>query len=41
MAKELLDEYVYTHPGHLWHRDGMSKEALEKIQEFYKDRYNQ
>lgn len=41
MAKELLDEYVYTHPGHIWHRDGMSKEALEKIQEFYKDRYNQ
>ena len=28
-------------PGHQWHRDGMSKEALEKIQKFYQDRYKQ
>jgi len=41
MAKELLDKYVYSQPGHLWHRDGMSKEALEKIRKFYKDRYGQ
>ena len=27
--------------GHLWHRDGMSKDALQKIQKFYKDRYEQ
>jgi len=39
MAKELLDKYVYSQPGHVWHRDGMSKEALKKIQKFYKDRY--
>jgi hypothetical protein len=41
LAQKLLDEYVYPHPGHLWYRDGMSKEALEKIQEFYMDRYDQ
>ena len=41
VAKELLDQYVYTQEGHLWHRDGMSKEALEKIRAFYKERYKQ
>ncbi|MFH0813897.1 MAG: hypothetical protein V2A69_13840 [Pseudomonadota bacterium] len=41
MAKELLQKYVYSQPGHLWHRDGMSQEALEKIQKFYQDRYAQ
>ncbi len=41
MAKELLDKYVYSNPGHLWYRDGMSKGALKKIQKFYKDRYGE
>jgi hypothetical protein len=41
MANDLLRKHVYTQPDHLWHRDGMSREALEKIQKFYKDRYNQ
>jgi hypothetical protein len=41
MATELLNKYVYTQPGHLWHRDGMSKEALENIQKFYKNRYGE
>jgi hypothetical protein len=41
VAKELLDQYVYSQEGHLWHRDGMSKEALEKIRAFYKERYKQ
>ncbi len=41
VAKELLDKYVYTQEGHLWHRDGMSKDALQKIQKFYEDRYQQ
>jgi len=41
MASQLLDKHVYSQPGHLWHRDGLSKEALEKIQKFYRDRYNQ
>jgi hypothetical protein len=41
VANELLDQYVYTQEGHVWHRDGMSKDALRKIQEFYKERYEQ
>jgi hypothetical protein len=41
MTSELLDKYVYSQPGHSWYRDGMSKEALEKVQKFYKDRYAQ
>jgi hydroxylamine dehydrogenase len=41
LAKVLLDKYVYTHPGNLWYRDGMSKEALQDIQKFYRDRYGQ
>ena len=41
LAKVLLEKYVYTHPGNLWYRDGMSKEALENIQKFYRDRYGQ
>lgn len=40
-ARILLDKYVYTHPGHLWHRDGLDKKALEDIQKFYQERYNQ
>ncbi len=41
LTRELLNKYVYTHPGHEWHRDGMGKDALEKIQQFYKERYDQ
>lgn len=41
VANELLEEYVYNQQDHRWHRDGMSKEALEKIQEFYRKRYEQ
>ena len=40
-ANDLLEKYVYVHPGHVWYRDGMSKEALEKVQKFYKERYGQ
>ncbi|MBI2298234.1 MAG: cytochrome c3 family protein [Armatimonadetes bacterium] len=39
--KALLDKYVYTIPGHQWHRDGMSKDALQRIQDFYRQRYGQ
>ena len=38
---ELLEKHVYSIEGHLWHRDGMSKEALQKIQAFYQKRYEQ
>jgi mono/diheme cytochrome c family protein len=41
LAKELLDKYVYTQEGHVWHRDGVSKEQLEKIRAFYEKRYQQ
>ncbi|MBI5832378.1 MAG: cytochrome c3 family protein [Armatimonadetes bacterium] len=41
LSKSLLDKYVYTNPGHIWLRDGMSKEALQKIQEFYNQRYGE
>lgn len=41
MNQALLDKHVYSYPGHQWHRDGMSKEALQKIQEFYRQRYGQ
>ena len=41
VAQELLEKHVYIIEGHRWHRDGMSKEALEKIQQFYRNRYDQ
>jgi hypothetical protein len=41
LATELLERYVYNQEGHRWHRDGMSKEALERIQKFYDERYQQ
>lgn len=39
LATQLLDKHVYSQPGHKWHKEGMSKEQLQKIQEFYKIRY--
>jgi hypothetical protein len=41
MYKDLMDKNVYTVPGHEWLRDGMSKDSLQKIQEYYKGRYGQ
>ena len=38
---ELMDKYVYSQPGHRWLRDGMTKEQLQKIQDFYKARYGE
>jgi hypothetical protein len=40
LYQDLLQRDLYTIPGHLWYRDGMS-EALQKIQEFYRQRYGQ
>ena len=28
-------------PGHLWLKDGMTKEPLQKIEEFYRNRYGE
>lgn len=41
VAGDLLEKHVYTQEGHRWHRDGMSKEALERIRSFYQKRYEQ
>lgn len=41
MAEKILGEHVYSREEHRWFREGMSKEQLEKIQKFYKERYGQ
>jgi hypothetical protein len=41
VAKQLLDKYVYSQPGHLWHRDGMSKDQIDKIRSYYEQRYKE
>ena len=38
---QLMDKYVYSDPRHRWLRDGMSKEQLQKIQDFYRQRYGE
>ena len=39
LATQLLDKHVYSQPGHKWLKEGMTKEQLQKIQEFYRQRY--
>jgi len=39
LATQLLDKYVFSQPGHKWLKEGMTKDQLQKIQEFYKERY--
>jgi hypothetical protein len=39
LASQLLDKYVYSQPGHAWVKGGMTKEELQKIQEFYRQRW--
>ena len=39
MAAELMEKYVYSQPGHRWLKEGMSKDELQKIQDFYRQRY--
>jgi len=41
LSKQIMNEYLFSQAGHLWYRDGLSKEALEKIRRFYEDRYHQ
>ncbi len=40
-AAELLEKYVYSQDGHLWHRDGISDDVRQRIQNFYQSRYKQ
>jgi hydroxylamine dehydrogenase len=39
LATQLLEKYVYSQPGHKWVKEGMTKEQLQQIQEFYRQRY--
>jgi len=39
LATQLLDKYVFSQPGHKWLKEGMTKDQLQKIQEFYQERY--
>lgn len=41
LATELLEKYVFSQPGHRWLKEGMTKEQLQKIQEFYRERYGE
>jgi hypothetical protein len=38
-AKPMLDELVFSSPDHQWYVKGMSKEEMQKIEQFYKQRY--
>ncbi len=41
LATQLLEKSVFSHPGHKWLKEGMTKEQLEKIEQFYRQRYGQ
>ena len=38
-AATILNEYVFKDPMHKWYKEGMSKEELQKIESYYKERY--
>lgn len=41
LATQLLDKYVFSQPGHRWLKEGMRKEQLQRIQQFYRERYGE
>ena len=41
LATQLLEKYVFVQPGHRWLKEGMTKDQLQKIQEFYRGRYGE
>ncbi len=41
LADKVLGKYVYSKDEHRWYKEGMTKEQLERIQRFYKERYGQ
>jgi hypothetical protein len=41
LATQLLEKHVFNQPGHRWLKEGMTKEQLQKIQEFYRQRYGE
>ncbi len=38
-AAPMLNEYVFKNPMHKWYKEGMSKEDLQKLEQFYQQRY--
>jgi hydroxylamine dehydrogenase len=38
-AAPFLQKHVFDDPRHRWYKEGMSKEELKKLQQFYKKRY--
>lgn len=38
-AAPILNEYVFKNPMHKWYKEGMSKEELQKMEQFYQQRY--
>jgi hypothetical protein len=38
-AAPILNEYVLKNPMHKWYKEGMSKEDLQKLEQFYQQRY--
>lgn len=41
LATQLVEKYVFSQPGHRWLKEGMTKDQLQKIQEFYRQRYGE
>lgn len=41
LADKILGKHVYSKEEHRWYKEGMTKEQLERIQRFYKERYGQ
>ena len=41
LAEKILEKHVYSKDEHRWFKEGMTKEQLEQMQKFYKERYDQ
>jgi len=41
LATQLLEKHVYSQPGHRWLKEGMTKDQLQNIQDFYRQRYGE
>jgi hypothetical protein len=38
-AAPILNEYIFSNPLHKWYKEGMTKEQLERVEQFYQQRY--
>jgi hydroxylamine dehydrogenase len=38
-AAPMLNELVFSNPSHKWYKEGMSKDQLQKMDQFYQQRY--